>query len=344
MKWLLTALLALCSGGSMAQEAPSVTQSEWTAYRERFVLPDGRVLDDGNDGISHSEGQGYGMLLAQLAGARDDFERIWAFTRSELLLRDDGLAAWRWQADATPHVTDVNSATDGDMLIAYALARAGENWNDNRLSQAATSLADAIGQHAVFEHDGRLLLKSGAVGFSAEEREDGPVVNLSYWIFEAFPFFEQLSPATDWARIASDGAGLIREARYSPRQLPPEWLSLSGEPRPADGFPAEFGYNAIRIPLYLARGGLGGETWVSDLVDAMRQDGGLALVDLETGQTTTTLTDPGYRIIPALVDCVTDGAALGADLATFTPTIYYPSTLHLLALSHIRTQHEDCLP
>ena len=46
----------------------TVAESDWAAYRDRFVLADGRVVDDGNGGISHSEGQGYGLLLAVLGG------------------------------------------------------------------------------------------------------------------------------------------------------------------------------------------------------------------------------------------------------------------------------------
>ncbi len=64
------------------------------------------------------------MLLAYLAASPADFEQIWYFTRTELLLRDDGLAVWKWDPNVKPHVTDTNNASDGDMLIAYALALA----------------------------------------------------------------------------------------------------------------------------------------------------------------------------------------------------------------------------
>jgi len=33
-------------------------------YQSKFISPEGRVIDDANGGISHSEGQGYGMLIA----------------------------------------------------------------------------------------------------------------------------------------------------------------------------------------------------------------------------------------------------------------------------------------
>jgi hypothetical protein len=74
---------------------------QWQPWRDRFVGADGRVVDDVNQ-ISHSEGQGYGQLLAVLAQDRAAFARIWSFTRIQLLVRDDGLAAWRWDAKSTP--------------------------------------------------------------------------------------------------------------------------------------------------------------------------------------------------------------------------------------------------
>ena len=39
----------------------------WRAYKAHFVTEAGRVVDTANKGISHSEGQGYGMLLAVAA-------------------------------------------------------------------------------------------------------------------------------------------------------------------------------------------------------------------------------------------------------------------------------------
>ncbi len=104
----------------MAQRTEIKTE-DWQAYKTRFVSDSGRVIDDANGNISHSESQGYGLLLAYLAGSKADFDLIWSFTRTEFLLRDDGLAVWKWDPNSTPHVTDSNNASDGDILIAYAL-------------------------------------------------------------------------------------------------------------------------------------------------------------------------------------------------------------------------------
>ena len=42
--------------------ASAADQAEWLAFRNRFIAPEGRVVDTGNGGVSHSEGQGYAML------------------------------------------------------------------------------------------------------------------------------------------------------------------------------------------------------------------------------------------------------------------------------------------
>ena len=145
----------------------TVAAADWAAYRDRFVMADGRVVDDANGGISHSEGQGYGLLLAFSAGDRGAFERIFDFTRNQLLIRDDGLAAWKWDPNAKPHIVDVNNASDGDILIAYALGLAGKAWGEPRYTEAAAKLATAIGTNLFAEANGRVVLKPGVSGLRA---------------------------------------------------------------------------------------------------------------------------------------------------------------------------------
>lgn len=339
----LVAAAMICLSASGASAQTMVTAEEWTTYAERFLDPSGRIVDDGNGNISHSEGQGYGLLLAYLAGNRGDFARIWSFTRSELLVRNDALAAWKWNPDTTPHVTDVNNASDGDLLIAYALGLAGEGWGEAAFTQQATRIAGALASTSVYRLKGRVLLRPGVQGFK-EDQADGPVVNPSYWVFEAFPVLARLDPAGPWLELAASGEQLVRESSLGAADLPPDWVSLQRRPRPAEGFPPVFGYNALRIPLYLARAGLGEEDGLlARLAQAMAgSDGGVRLVDLARNEQTEELMDPGYRIIPALAACVAEGTAIDGELMRFEPTLYYPSTLHLLALAHLREARPQC--
>ncbi|WP_377297185.1 glycosyl hydrolase family 8 [Rhizobium sp. SGZ-381] len=324
--------------------ATSVSPAEWSLYKAHFLDRGGRIIDNGNGGISHTEGQGYGLLLSYLAGNRADFELIWGFTSAEMLLRNDGLAVWKWDPASKPHVTDVNNATDGDLLIAYALALAGTTWNRPDYIAAATRMATAVLKDAVVVYGGRTLLMPASTGFSAKDRADGPVINPSYWIFEAFPVMNVLAPSEKWQNLTDSGLDLLQSLQFGPARLPAEWVSLKRSPQPAAGFAPEFSYNAIRIPLYLARAGLGDAAFLRHLMGAMAPaDRPMATVNLITGQPLDPLSDNGYRIVTSLLDCVVNGTQVPAELQSFRPELYYPSTLQLLALSFLREEHPACL-
>jgi endoglucanase len=337
-----TMMLALAGEPASAQQ-PRISSEAWAAYKAKFLDPSGRIVDNGNGNISHSEGQGYGLLLAYLAASPADFEQIWYFTRTELLLRNDGLAVWKWDPSATPHVTDTNNASDGDILIAYALALAGSAWNRADYITAATRIAQSTLSETVADFAGRTLLMPGAEGFSAANRDDGPVINPSYWVYEALPVMAALAPSDQWQKLADDGLSLLKAMQFGPRKLPSEWVSLKRQPQPAEGFDIEFGYNAIRIPLYLARGGVTDRALLTRLKEGMTANGVPATIDLTTGQPKTELSDPGYEIVNHVVACVLDGTKLPAEALQFAPAYYYPSTLQLLGLAYVGEKHPECL-
>ncbi|MDQ0322415.1 endoglucanase [Pararhizobium capsulatum DSM 1112] len=341
---VLLGVVALMMSSWPALSQQRIEVPAWDAYKGKFLDPRGRIIDDGNGNISHSEGQGYGLLLAYLARNRADFALIWSFTRTELLIRNDGLAAWKWSPAAKPHVTDINNATDGDILIAYALALAGREWKRNDYLAAGAGIARGILKSATIENTSRSLLLPAAEGFVLPGRKDGPIVNLSYWVLEALPVLDSLSPSPQWAKIRESGLALIRDVALGPRRLPPDWLSLASAPKAAEGFPPEFGYNALRIPLYLVRSG---ETDPA-LLNRFRQGitgkaDAIAITDVNTGEVKNNLSDPGYRIINHILACVVEGTPLPEDVKSFRPTQYYPSTLHLLGLAFVAEKRPECL-
>lgn len=340
----LAGLFSFCLASTpAAAQQPLIAADAWQAYKAKFLDPGGRIIDDANGNISHSEGQGYGLLLSVLAGNPADFELIWSFTRTELLLRSDGLAAWKWNPASKPHVTDINNATDGDILIAYALGLAGKQWNRPDYIKNGAGIARAILDKTVIQISGRTLLLPAATGFSAKDRDDGPVINPSYWIFEAFPVLDQLAPSPVWEKLRTDGIAILGELRFGPKQLPTDWVSLTSPLAPATGFPAEFGYNALRIPLYLVRGGITDRDLLTRLMRGTSgANGEYATIDISSGLPKDNLSDPGYQIINHILACVVNKTAVPEDLKQFAPTRYYPSTLHLLGLSFIAAQQREC--
>jgi endoglucanase len=99
------------------------------------------------------------------------------------------------------------------------------------------------------------VLLPGATGFKGK---DGvTVVNPSYYIFPALKDFAKAQPSPQWQRLRRDGLALLAEARFGRWGLTPDWIDVDkeGAVQPATKFPARFGFDAIRIPLYLIWGG-----------------------------------------------------------------------------------------
>ncbi len=354
LPYLLAGLLALASSVSPSWSLTvqtlnvvgTLSPAEWEAYRTRFIEDDGRIVDNANGNISHSEGQGYGLLLALAANDRVTFEKIWTFTFTELLIRDDGLAAWKWDPSAKPRVTDRNNATDGDILLAYALAKAGAAWKEPRYAAAAQKLAKAIGKNTFGRNGGSVFLLPGAEGFNEGERPDGPVVNLSYWIFEAFPVLAGLAPEYEWNRVWREGVNLLQQTTSGRIRLPADWISIQRrmQTKPADGFPPEFGYNSLRIPLYLLRAGMTDLEWLRALKQRWSAENeGVAVVNVVTGQVRERLNDQGYAILAAGLACALDGTPVPAALKAFEPQLYYPSTLYLMTKSWLGEEYPQCV-
>lgn len=250
-------LLAVCCFGlaPVAHAQDDAPLPGWEAFAARFVTPDGRVVDSGNGGISHSEGQGYGMILAEAAADRPRFERIWAWTQSTLQTRpEDGLFAWRWSPEAQA-VTDENTATDGDLLIAWGLLRAAARWPEPEGAAwraEALAILDDVARLAVVEAAGRPVLLPGLTGF---RQGDGVVVNPSYWVFPALTAFAAEQPEGPWQVLHASGLALLREARFGAWRLPADWVALPG-PRLAPEQAPVFGFNAVRVPLHLVWDGV----------------------------------------------------------------------------------------
>ena len=346
---LLLAMMVLAASPARAEPPPPLggmlpVPELWQAYKGAFISPAGRIIDNANGDVSHSEGQGYGMLIAVAADDRPAFDLIWSWTREQLMLREDGLAAWRWKPDATPHVADRNNASDGDLLIAWALAEAGERWSETAYKTASLQIARAIRTSAIAESRFGPLLKPGATGFGPKDRQDGPVFNLSYWVFPAFQRLSQLQEEQSWKPVAHAGLDMAREARFGPKRLPSDWISIAGdEVKPAAGFPPVFGYDAIRIPLYLLWGGMVDKPFgpyrrlfVDDAAEPAR-------IDVTTGDAIEPLTDSGYRAIAALARCAVRGDKIPAEFKAPTVDRYYPTTLRLLTLIAARQRYPQCL-
>ncbi|MGE6606290.1 glycosyl hydrolase family 8 [Halomonas sp. NPDC076908] len=250
-RFMLSTGLLICM---LISACAAQADSAWSVYRERFVSAEGRVIDTGNNSISHSEGQGWGMMLAQHYDDQETFDQLWRWTRRHLSRPDVSLFSWRYDPRDKPAVCDLNNATDGDLFIAWALHLAAERWNNANYASASRSIRDAILENLTYEMAGFQVLLPGIEGFRRDKSVD---INLSYWFLPALRDFAAIEPDEPWQQLIDDGVELLDEARFGAYLLPTDWVQLTqqGELTPAANWEPRFGFDAVRIPLYFVWGG-----------------------------------------------------------------------------------------
>ncbi len=236
--------LTACGGNSTERSEPQpllvgLARQAAADFLERYVDPDGRVVrrDQGDDTVS--EGQSYGLLLAQVAERPDIEQRISQWTQR--LRRPDGLLSFLAGSDGA--VLDPQAASDGDLVVAWAWRRSG--------SGPAGPLAEAVLRQEVVERGGMRLLSAGpwATGEPA-------TLNPSYWVLPAYEILAREDPS--WQGLAKDSARALDRLTGSGALLPPDWAradgaELSPTAAPSGAVPEpRYGLDAQRTVVWLA--------------------------------------------------------------------------------------------
>ncbi len=253
----------------------ALLQQSWTAYRQRFIQADGRVIDWEADERTTSEGQAYAMLRAVLIDDPETFDRT--FNWAELNLRrlnangtrSDSLWSWKWGKDenGTWVVLDKNFASDADIDATTALILAARRWNrPDYLQQARIKLRD-LWTHSTVPSSVSL---GGEVASAANPTAmryllPGPTeafqpqptllyLNPSYLAPYAFRIFAQVDTDHDWLSLVQSSYAVLNEsAKISTVGLPSDWVVLdltSGrmiplrEPNPLRSL---YGFDAYRV-------------------------------------------------------------------------------------------------
>lgn len=254
---MLAATIAACghaapqvSGQGGGGPATARPQSP-AAFLSSYVRSNGRVARPDQDSDTVSEGQAYGLLLAEAAGDHAAFGRIWHWTRAHLQRRD-GLFAYH--ADAAGHVLSWQSASDADLLIAWALLRYTGPEAPARHA-AGRRVADAVLAHEVTTGPG------GAPVLTAGPWATGrpATLNPSYWSLAAFSGLASLTGDKRWYRLAAAAVTLTKQLTDDGRMLPPDWAALSAdgqlrpEPAPNGRQPqTQYGLDAQRTVVWFA--------------------------------------------------------------------------------------------
>jgi len=117
--------------------------------------------------LASAEGQASAMLICTLmagfdADAQGWFDKLYAFCRAHPSTRDPDLMSWQVIANAFPYHA-LESSTNADMLIAYALLMADRQWGSDGLvnyKACALRIIEAIKSKCLHPKSKHLLLGS----------------------------------------------------------------------------------------------------------------------------------------------------------------------------------------
>jgi endoglucanase len=248
VSWVVVVSLVALGCGGHPQHDGSVSGAATPAQRflADYVTSDGRVLrrDQGGDVVS--EGQAYGMLIAELARRPSTVRTIWSWASAHLG-RSDGLLSSH--ATASGRILDDQAATDADVLAAYALLRY-DGPGSASMHDAGRRLADAVLATEATTLDGAPVLVAGPWAMSTPQ-----VVNPSYWMPGVFTALAGYTRDDRWQRAASTAVALLGETTDGGRLLPPDWARLEGgrlvpTGAPDGSRPIEYGLDAARLPVW----------------------------------------------------------------------------------------------
>ncbi|MBH5319638.1 S-layer homology domain-containing protein [Paenibacillus sp. GSMTC-2017] len=233
------------------------------------------------DAITVSEAHGYGMIVTAIMAGHDKkaksiFDGMYRFFRAHPSELDPDLMAWQ-QADRGGKIIDVNgtdSATDGDMDIAYSLLLADKQWGSNgaiNYKAEAIKVINAIMENEVHPTDFHLQLGDW-VKVSDSVPSFAPASRPSDFMLQHMKEFSKATGDTRWDKVIDNTYGIITDIHknYSPKTgLLPDFVykdPKDGKYKPVDQFkwPTEDGffleseldgahnYNSCRTPWRIA--------------------------------------------------------------------------------------------
>jgi endoglucanase len=346
-----TAALALAGPGlaqGMTDEFGQIARPLWNAWKERFLMPDGRVVDTLQRAASHSEGQGYGMVLATYFDDAEAFGRMYQWTERNLAVRSDPLLAWRWLPDQVNAVPDRNNASDGDLFYAWALVRAFARFGDRAYLTRAQEIAEALAATCIVAMpgaEGRTIMLPAQFGFVHDTHVS---INPSYYMPLAMREVAAATGVSVLAICAQQGEALIDQLAQN--GLVPDWVDISADGmRASENLSPNTGYEALRVPLFMVWSRIPRHMAVRRMAAVYARTvqpgvGVPTVLEPVSGTVLESSGDAGYQAIAGLITC-SEGLSGGAQIPPFTNNQpYYPATLHLFAMIAAFETLPECVP
>ena len=208
----------------------------WAAYKSALVVSDGsgdgslrvqRDSSNGNDTVSESVS--YGMLFAVYFNDKATFDGLWQYEQKHLDTHE--LMNWHINSNGTTASGGLNSATDADEDMAFALLMADKQWGG--YSTVAMSMISTVATND-FGTDG--TIKGGDTYVAVDPSYIAPAFYRAFGLYTGDPV---------WTTILDRSYSILASVADATTGLVPDWSSG----RTGAG---NYTYDATRSPFRVA--------------------------------------------------------------------------------------------
>ncbi len=213
----------------------------------------GYILDTGNQDV-RTEGMSYGMMMAVQMNKKEEFDRLWNFSKTFMQHREGRYAhyfAWHCKPDGTR--ISQGPAPDGEEYFAMALFFAASRWGDgpepyNYSEQARTILRACLHQGEAGDGAPMWDPETKLIKFVPESPFSDPSYHLPHF-YDLFALRADERDSAFWKQAADASRAYLHAACHPETGLAPEYANFDGtpaEPQPHGDF-RHFFSDAYRV-------------------------------------------------------------------------------------------------
>jgi oligosaccharide reducing-end xylanase len=225
---------------------------------ERVYYPVGSdmayISDIANSDV-RSEGMSYGMMIAVQMNKKEEFDRLWRWTKTYMHQKDGGYAgyfAWHCKTDGTQLAA--NPAADGEVWFITALFFADGRWGSGEGIYNYRAEAQSILDTALHDDDrGDLATnlfdpETKQVVFVPQLGRNSQFTDPSYHMPHYYELWARWADKDNdfWAEAVTASREYLPKSVHPETGLAPNYSEFDGKPYP-DEYNGNFRYDAFRV-------------------------------------------------------------------------------------------------
>ncbi len=234
--------------------------------RERVYYPVGEdmayLLDTGNNDV-RTEGQSYGMMIAVQLDKKEEFDRIWKWTKTYMYNESGaykGYFAWHCNPEDGSKI-DENPASDGEEWFVMALFFAAARWGNGEGIFNYEAEANAILHTMLHTEDDPKATATNMfnednkqIVFVPSWNDQGRFTDPSYHLPHYYDLWALWAEKDNefWAEAAVASREFFKVAAHPDTGLMANYTTFEGEPKYSGDYGQFFYADAWRVPMNVA--------------------------------------------------------------------------------------------